>query len=132
MIAMSAIAHTISSSEKPVWPASFIPGTRHGVQRDIGGSAAAALPAIRAERHDVVGTALAGSAIDIGMVPWIGGDSAAPQVRPVPGVDPWRAANQRRKPLRRRRITAGVEIEQIQRAGEALQLDLCRLDLRLA
>src|SRR5262245_52883102 len=96
IIAMSAIAHTISSSVKPVWLASFIPGARHGVQRDIGGSAAATLPAIRAERHDVIGAALAGSAIDIGMVPRIVGDGATPQVGPVPGVDPWRATDQRR------------------------------------
>src|SRR5271166_3241054 len=66
------------------------------------------------------------------MPPWISWHRSALQVGAVPRLGAARTLHQRRKPLAAGGISSVVEIEQIERAGEALNLDVRRLDLRLA
>src|SRR3984885_5894035 len=131
-MAMSAITPTISSSVKPPSESSLIPGTRHAVERDVGGDAAAAFLAVRTVRDDVVRPVLPRRAIHIRIVPGIVGDIAALQIGAIPGRDTRRAVNQSPESLGRRRKAAGFEIEQVERAGEALNLYLGGLDLGFA
>src|SRR5579864_2583470 len=123
-MATSAMTHTISSSVKPSSPTLLIPGARHGVEREVGGGAAAALLPVRSQRDNVEGAVLARRAIDVGIVPGIVGNVAALQIGTVPGCNAGRGLDQRRQPLGRRGVAAGVEIEQVERAGKTLHLDL--------
>src|SRR5487761_2554524 len=66
------------------------------------------------------------------MAPGIVRHVATLQIRPVPGSDTWRTLYQSRQAFRRRGKAAGVEIKQVECAGEALQLDFRSLDLRFA
>src|SRR5689334_8033969 len=92
--------------------------------------AGAALLAVRAVRDDVVRSMLAGRAVDVGAAPGVGGNLTGPQVRPVPGVDAAGPRGQRGEAFAGGRIAAGIEIEQVERAREALDLDAGGLDLR--
>src|ERR1700675_3119928 len=70
--------------------------------------------------------------VHIAVAPGIVGDIAALEIGPVPGGDARRRPNQRRQAFGGRWKPPGVEIEQVERAPEALQLNLGRLDLGLA
>src|SRR5882672_3146870 len=129
--AMMASTHTISSKVKPRSAASLI-FRGHAFERNVGRNPAAAFLAVGAVGHDVVGTVFAGRAVDVSVAPRIGRHAAALQIRSVPGRDAGRALYERRQSLGSRRKPAGVEIEQVERARETLQLDPGRLDLGFA
>src|ERR1700730_14286485 len=118
---MIARTHTISSSVKPRSAPSLIFCTSHVLDRNIGRDAGAAFLAIGAVGHNLVGPALARGAIDIGVAPGIGGDAAALEIRSVPGCDTGCRLHQGRQAFLRRWKPAGIKIEQIERAAEALQ-----------
>src|SRR5580698_1179354 len=130
--AMMARTHTISSKVKPRSAPLFIFRTGQVVERNIGGYPAAPFLAIGAVRYDVIGSVLSWRPVHIAVVPGIVGDIAALEIGPVPGGDARRRPHQRGQAFRCRWKTAGVEIEQVERAPEALQLDLRRLDLGFA
>src|SRR5258706_3589798 len=132
IMAMSASTHTISSSVKPRSAPSFIFCTGHVCDRNIGREAAATFLTIRSVGHNIVRAAVSGRAIQIGVVPRIVGDVATLEIRSVPGSYARCPANQRGQAFRRRWKPARIEIEQIERAAEALQLNLRGLDLRFA
>src|SRR5438034_3670166 len=97
---MIARTQTISSKVKPRWPASFILGARLGTEHDVRSGAGSALLAVRTVGQDVVGAALARSAIQIGAVPGVIGHGAALQVRAIPRRQSRRPARQRAQSLR--------------------------------
>src|SRR5262245_42934500 len=130
--AMMASTHTISSRVKPRCVTSFISGGCRLFEGNVGGIAAATLLAIGAIGDDVIRAMLAGRPIDVGVIPGIFRNIAALQVRPIPRGNAGRPLYQRGKSLRARRKSSGIEIKQVERAGEALQLDARGLDLGFA
>src|SRR6185295_6681744 len=125
-IATIATTQTTSSKVNPSVPLpSALPA------RDVLPGAGATFCSIRTIGKDVVCAVLPRRAIDIRVAPGIGRDGAAFQVGSVPGRDVAGAAHQGGQALRAVRIAAGVEKEQVERAGEAFDLDLGRLGLRL-
>src|SRR5262249_53184035 len=124
---MTASTQTISSRTTPSSAVKKSARPALNVRRRAG----AALLAVRAVRDDVIGSMLAGRSVDVGAPPRIVGNGAGPQVRAVPGIDPAGPLGQRAEAFAGRRIAAGIEIEQIERAREALDLDARGLDLRL-
>src|SRR5713226_708085 len=132
MMAMSASTHTISSKLKPRSAPSLIFRTGRVLGGNVGGKTAAAFLTIRAVGQDIVRAAISGRTIHIGVVPGIAGDVATFEIRPVPGSYARRPAHQRRQAFRRRGKPACIEIEQVERAAEALQLNLRGLDFRFA
>src|SRR5262249_49922402 len=123
--AMIASTATISIRTTPRSPArpSALPAL------DVRGRSAPALLSIRTIPDDVIGAVLAGRAINVSMSPRIVGNEAAAQIRPVPGLGAPRPLGECRKALAGRRITAVVEVEQVERARERLDLDARGLDL---
>ena len=95
----------------------------HVFERNVGGNSAAAFLAVGSVGHDVIRAVLAGRAIDVAVVPGIVGNVAALQIRSVPGGDARRLPDQRRQSFRRGGKPAGVEIEQVERAAEALRAE---------
>src|SRR6266403_4748070 len=132
MMAMSPSTHTISSKVKPRSAPSLIFRTGHVFRGNVGRQTAATFLTIRSVREDIVRAAVAGRTIHIGIVPGIVGDVATFEIRSVPGSYARCPAHQRRQAFRRRGKPARIEIEQVERAAEALQLDLRGLDFRFA
>src|SRR5277367_5320964 len=128
-MAMSASTHTISSSVKPRSESLFIFGIDQVFRGNIGCNSASALLTVRAVGEDFIRRVIPRRAVQIRMVPGIVWQALALQVGPVPCRHARRSLHQRRKPFRRRRKAAGVEIEQVERARKTLQLNLRRLDL---
>src|ERR1700730_8457641 len=125
-----ASTHTTSSSVKPAaGPSSALPSSALPA-RDVLRGACSTFCSIRTVREDVIGSILSGRAVDVRIAPRIGRHDAALEIRPVPGRDVGGLAHQRGKSLRAARIAPGVEIIQIERAGEAFDLDLGSLALR--
>src|SRR5262249_54743251 len=98
---------------------------------NVRGRAGAALLAVRAVRDDVIGAVLAWRSVDVSVPPGIIGNEARAQIRPVPGIDAAGALRQGGETFARARVAAGIEIKQVERAREALDLDARGLDLRL-
>src|SRR5712671_364761 len=130
--AMSASTHTISSKVKPRSAPSLIFRTGQVFDGNVGRKTAAAFLTIRSVGQDIVRAAVSGRTIHIGVVPGIAGDVTTFEIRSVPGRYARRPAHQRRQALRRRGKPARIEIEQVERAAEALQLNLRGLDFRFA
>src|SRR3984885_2064201 len=130
--AMMASTHTISSKVKPRSAPSLIFRTGQVIERNVGGYPAAAFLAVGAVRYDVIGSVLPWRTVDVAVVPGIVGDVAALEIGPVPGSDAWRRPDQGCQAFRCRWKAAGIEIEQVERAAEALQLNLGCLDLGFA
>src|SRR5262249_10697407 len=116
--AMMASAHTTSMSVKPPSPA---PRSARPAG-DVGGRAGAAFGIVGAVGDDVIGAVLSGRTVDVGLAPRIVRHRSALEIGTVPGLDVAGRAHQRHQPFRRGRITAGVEVEQIERARETLDL----------
>src|ERR1700722_7960159 len=95
------------------------------------GSSAALLP-IGAKRHDFVRHALTRGSIYIRVSPRIVGNDAAFEIRPVPLQGVSRPLHQPDQTVAGGRITAHVEIVEIESAFEAFDLNPRRLYLRLA
>src|SRR5438876_7005158 len=124
-IATIATTQTISMRVKP-----SSPRTRSALPAcDVRGSPGAALLSVGAVRDDVVGAVLARQAVDVGIAPWVGRDDVSFQIGPVPGHGIAGTLHQGRQALRTRRIAAGVEEVEVERAGKARDLDSCRLGL---
>src|SRR5579863_3026416 len=87
IMAISASTHTISSRVKPRCDALVISSAGQVFDRNIRRKAGAALLTVRSIRHDIVGPAFSGRAIQIGMVPGIVRDIAALEIWPVPASD---------------------------------------------
>src|SRR5580704_10592961 len=102
------------------------------IARNVGSGSSAALLTIRTERDDLVGRSLDRGPIDVSVSPWIVRNDAALQVRAVPLLRIAGPRHQRGEAVTRSRIAAHVEVIKVERAGEALDLDFCRLDLGLA
>src|SRR6266404_7629548 len=130
--AMSASTYTISSRVKPRSFPSLIFRAGHVFDGNVGRQTAAAFLAIRSIGQDIVRATVSGRAIHIGVVPGIVGDVATLEIWSVPGRRARCPAHQRHQAFRRRGKPARIEIEQIERAAEALQLDLRGLDFRFA
>src|SRR6476659_6565430 len=126
--AMMASAHTTSMSVKP--PSLALRSARPA--GDVGGCAGAAFIAVRAIGHDVISAVLSGRTIDVRLSPRVIRHAAALEIGAVPGRNVAGRADQRHQAFRGGRIAAGVEVEQVERAREALDLDLGGLDLRFA
>src|SRR5579864_3598816 len=129
--AMIASTQTISSRVKPCLACSFILG-RQILEGDVGRDAAAALLAVGSIGHNVIGTVLTRRAIDVSVIPGIAGNVTALQIRSIPGSNTRSLFHQRAQSFCTRRIAAGIEIKQIERSDEALQLDPRGLDLGFA
>src|SRR5690349_15850092 len=131
--AMIASTQTISSRVKPLCAVSLIFCIfLQALERNIRGEPAAAFLPVGAIRENIVGPALTGRAVDIGVVPRIVWNAAALQIGTVPGGDARSLPHQCGQSFRTRRKAAGVEEVQIERAGKALQLDLRCFHLGLA
>src|SRR5580704_5087153 len=102
------------------------------IARNIGSGSSAALLTIRTERDDLVGRSLDRGPIHVSVSPWIVRNDAAFQVRAVPLLRVTWPLHQRDQAVAGARITAHIEVIEVERAGEALDLDFCRLDLGLA
>src|SRR4051794_35809980 len=125
-ITMAARIATIAStqtSSSSVKPASALP------VRDVLPRTRSSFCPVGTVRKNVVGPVLARCAVDVRVAPRIGWHQAAFQIRPIPGVDAAGPLHQRGETFRAVRIAAGVEEKQVERAGEALDLDLRRLRL---
>src|SRR6476469_791682 len=127
--AMMASTHTISSKVKPRCVVSFILGGRRLFEGNVRRGPAATLLTIGPIGDNVIGLVFAGRPIDVWVAPGIARHVAAFQIRAIPRGHSGRAPDKRGKPLRRGREPAGVEIKQIERARETLQLNTCGLDL---
>ena len=126
-IAMTATTQMISTSVKPACPVEAVSGPAG----DVGRSTRTTFLPIRAVGNDVIGTVLSRRPVDIRTAPWVTGDHCAPQIRTIPARgDVAGALYQRGKAFRARRIAPDVEIEKVERASEALDLDLGCLGLR--
>src|SRR4051812_3337586 len=98
------------------------------VATDVGRGAHPALLAIRSQRYDLVRAALGGSAVNVGVSPRIGRHGAGLEIGPVPNPGIAGSLRQRGKTFAAGRIPADIEIKQVKRAGEALDLEFGRLD----
>src|SRR3954454_6815743 len=98
-----------------------------GVIADVGRSPGPALLAIRSQRHDLVGAALARRAVKINVSPRIARHGAGLEIGSVPNRCIAWSLRQCGKTFTDGRIPADVEIEQVERAGEALDLEFGRL-----
>src|SRR5215475_12664303 len=96
----------------------------------IGGGPGSALLSVSAERNDLIGAAFSGRAIDVSLAPRIIRHGAALQIRAVPRRQSWCRLDECGQALRRGRVAARIQIEQIKRAREALDLDFGGFDLR--
>src|SRR5437660_5228825 len=130
IMAMSASTHTISSNVKPRSAPSLIFCASHVLDGNVGRKTTAAFLAICSIGQDIVRSPISGRAVHIGVAPGIVGDVATLKVRSVPGSDPRCPANQRRQAFRRRGKPARIEVEEVERAAEALQLNFRGLDFR--
>src|SRR5262249_50780833 len=126
--ATTASAHTISRSVKP---SSQARRSARPAGDDRGRAIAASL-AGGPIGEDVVRAMLSRGTVGIGTAPGIIGHGPALEIRPAPGGEPGRALHERAEPLCGRGVASGVEIEKVERAREALDLDARRLDLRFA
>src|SRR5215216_5732011 len=124
-IARMATMHTISRSVKP---SSAIAASSRPAG-DISCRSGSTFLTIRAIRHDVVGPMLPRRAIDVSVAPWVVGNDCAFQVRTIPRHRAARTLHQRRETLRAGRVASIVEEVQIERAREALDLNLGGLGL---
>src|SRR2546430_1813179 len=102
------------------------------VVADVGRSARPALLAIRSQRYDLVRAALGGSAVKVDVSPRIGWHGAGLEIGPVPNPGIAGSLRQRSKAFAAGRIPADIEIKQVKRAGETLDLEFGRLDLGLS
>src|SRR5262245_35478544 len=100
--------------------------------RDVSGGAFATFTAIGPVGHDLIGRALHGRAVLIGMAPRIGRYFASLDVGAVPNLGASRPLRQGIETLRRRRVTTGVQIKQVECRTEALDLQLGGLGPRFA
>src|SRR5262249_22937009 len=98
---------------------------------DIGCRSGSTFLAIRTIGHDIVGAVLPRRAVLIGIAPGVVGHDRALQVRSVPRHRAARTLHQRGQAFGARRVAAVVEEIEIERAGEALDLNLGGLGLRL-
>src|SRR5262245_26402713 len=127
-IDMIATMQTTSTSVKP----SSAPLASANPTRDICCRSRATFLSIRPVRNHVIRTVLSGRSIDVSIAPRIFGNHAPLQVWTVPRRDIPGRLHERVEALGRRRIAANIEEIEIQRAGEALDLNLRRLALGLA
>src|SRR5690242_4442654 len=131
--AMIASTQTISSRVKPLCADSLIFCIfLQALERNISREPAAAFLTVGSVREYIVGAALTGRAIDIGVVPGIVRYAAALQIGPVPGGGSRRLPHQCGQSFRTRGKTARIEEVEVERARKALQLDLGCLDLGFA
>src|SRR5580700_10583359 len=107
-IATTAMTATISRS---VNPASLLTRSLGACGRDIGGCPGSALLSIGAVGEDLIGAALAGRSIDVGLAPRVVRDAAAFQIRTIPCRQARGGLDECRKSLRRGRVSPGIEIE---------------------
>src|SRR5687768_3821492 len=114
-----ASARTSSKSAKPASACLFV----GDVARIVG----APLPAVGAQRDDLIGRLVARDTIFVGVPPGVQRQRILLQVRPVPVLDAGFTGDQHVEALRLRRVAAGVEVEQIERRGERIDLQLGRL-----
>src|SRR5258708_28092232 len=124
---MMASTQMISISAKPASPRPV----SAGAGGNIGCRSTAALLTVGAKRDDFVGRVLARRAIDVAVAPGIVGHYAAAQIRSIPARCIV-AARKRGQPFTAVGIAPEVEIIEIERAGEAFDLDLRCLYLGFA
>src|SRR5262249_49724794 len=127
-MAMMATAQTTSRRLNPSSP----PAPSPSPGRDICCCSCATFLPVRPVRDNVVDAMLTGRAIGIWLAPWISGNASALEIRTVPRAETAAALHQGRQPLRTQGISSGIEVEEVERAREALDLDLGGLHLRLA
>src|SRR5664279_3520216 len=125
---MMARTQTTSMRVKPPSPTRRLAGPADNIGRRSG----PAFLTIGAIRHDIIGTVLSWRTVNIRLAPRVVRHNAALQVWTVPRLNRSGGLHQRVQPFPAVRITTGIEIEQIERASKALNLDLCGLDLRLS
>src|SRR5438552_13288959 len=73
-----------------------------------------ALLAIRSQRHDLIGAAFGGSAVDVEMSPRIGRHRAGLEIRSIPDRCIVGPLCQRRETFAAGRIAADVEVEEVE------------------
>src|SRR5216684_4114345 len=115
---MMASTQRISINANPLSP----PPLLARAAGNVGCRSTAAFLTVGAQGNDFVGRPLARRTIDVAMTPGIVGHQAAPQIRPVPSRRVV-ASRQRRKAFVGVGIAPEVEIIEIERAGEAFDLD---------
>src|SRR5262245_5549688 len=125
--AMIATAHTISSSVKP----SCEETPSRPPACNVGRCAGPAFLSVGAERQDVICAVLTRRSIYIRSPPWIQGHNSTFEIRAIPDCDAGDRLHEGTQSFRARGTTAGVEIKEIERACEALDLNFGGLDLRL-
>src|SRR6266436_3354734 len=94
----------------------------------VGRSSRSPLLSVGAVRHDFIGATLSGRSINIGLAPRIVRDGATFQIGTIPSRQSRGGLDKCSQALRRGRVSSCVQIEQIERAGEALNLDFGGLD----
>src|ERR1051326_1540566 len=99
---------------------------------DVGGVPGSTFLPVGSITDNVVSTVLTRGAILIRTSPGIVGNDAAFEIRSVPGRGSAPPLCQRRETFRTRRIAPSVEIIEVERAAEALDLNLRRLHLGFA
>src|SRR5262245_35991121 len=123
---------TTQTTSKSVNPASA-PARRSVPRRgDIGGRAATSLLPVRAERSDFISTTFSWQLVDIAIAPRIIWHSATFEIGPVPCPQTSDRTDQRIEAFGARRISPSVQIEQVEGAREALDLDLGGFHPRVA
>src|SRR6478752_2566313 len=98
------------------------------ITTDVGRGARPSLLAIRSQRHDRVRTALGRSAVDIEVSPRIGRHGAGLEIGSVPDRSIAGSLRQSGKTLAASRVPADVEVKQVERTRETLDLQFGRLD----
>src|SRR5512138_2069863 len=96
---------------------------------NVGCSPGPTLLTIRSQRHDLVRAALARRTVKIDMPPRIARNGAGLEVGPVPDRCIAGSLRQCGETFADGRIPADVEVKQVKRAREALDLEFRRLDL---
>src|SRR5687768_4819747 len=121
MNATTAKARTRSSKMTPRCAQPLaVARSAHAVRgaADIGAAAGSTFVTIRSKGYDFVRRALRRRAVDVGAPPRIGRNRAALQIRPIPDFEPGRPAHEGAEPFARRRVTADVEVIEVERAAE--------------
>src|SRR5262245_58277298 len=125
--AMIATAHTISSSVKP----SCEETPSRPPACNVGRRAGPAFLSVGAERQDVICAVLTRRSIYIRSPPWIQGHNSTFEIRAVPDCDAGDGLHEGTQSFRARGTTAGVERKAIERACEALAVNIDGIDRRI-